>query len=150
MNGRSIFRALAVVLLLAVLAGIGVSVYNAGLAAGFNHAVQQAIQNGQPVPVIPYGYGPYGHGGIGFLGIFLFIIGIFLVFGLIRAAFGMGRGGRGGWGKWGHYPGGPRGPGGPGGSYGGGDRISEWHRELHRREEAGESDTGQGRPTPGA
>jgi hypothetical protein len=135
-------RFVAFVLLVVVLGAVGVAVYDAGVAAGVNQAVQQAVQTGQPVPVVPYGYGPYWHGGLGFFGIFFWIIGIFLIFGLIRAAFGFGRWGRGGprgMGKWGHGP----------GSYGWGshgEAISDWHRELHRREESGEADPN--RPNP--
>lgn len=65
MSGRFIVRFVAVVVLLAVMAGIDVLVYNAGSAAGLNQAVQQAVQTGQPVPVVPYSYGAYWHGGIG-------------------------------------------------------------------------------------
>ncbi len=146
MDRRSIFRPVAFVLLLVVLGAVGVSVYNAGVDAGFNVAVQQAVQNGQPVPVVPYGYGPYWHGGIGFFGIFFWIIGFFLIIGLIRAAFGFGRGGRGGWGKSGHGPGSYSGWG-----YGGrGEAIADMHRELHRREEPGETDKAAGPPTSGS
>ena len=56
------------------------------------------------------------------------LVFIFILFGLIRAAFGWGRGwGRGGWG-----PGGPGGPGHRPG-YGAWDvRVGEVHDELHR------------------
>jgi hypothetical protein len=70
-----------------------------------------------------YGWGaPYGHGhiGFGFFGIIFWILGIFLVFALLRAAFG-GWGG-GGWG------------GGPGGRGGRQEMFEGWHREMHRRE----------------
>ena len=50
--------------------------------------------------------------------------GIFLVFALLRAAFGWGRGGRHG------------GPGGPGGWGGRRERMEELHRELHARDAA--------------
>jgi hypothetical protein len=139
------FRVAAFVLLLVVLAGLGVGIYNAGLAAGVNQAVQSAVQEGQPVAVTPYAYGPYWHGGwgFGFFGIFFLIFGIFLIIGLLRAAFGWGRGGRAGWSRSGY---------GPGGWYGS-DRVSEWHRELHRREAEGEQgtsvpgDAGEGGPS---
>ena len=147
MNGRFFFRSVAFVLLIIVLAAVGVSVYNAGVAEGVNQAVQQAVQNGQPVPVVPYPYGPYWHGGgIGFFGILFWIIGFFLIIGLIRAAFGFGRWGHRGWNKPGDGP----------SSYSGwgygrrGEAVADWHRELHRREESGETDTGSGRPTTGS
>ena len=117
------FRALAVLALVAVVVAIGVGVYNAGLTAGI---AQQgaAIASGQPTVVYPGPY--YGHWGwgpgFGFFGIFFWILGIFLIFGLIRAAFG--------WGRWrgdhhGRY-GGPR------------DYLEDWHRRAH--------DAGSGTP----
>ena len=138
-NGRSVFRAVALVVLLVVLAGVGVSLYNAGVSAGISQQLQQVVQDGQTVTVAPYPYGPYWHGGWGFgfggfFGILFFIIGLFLIFGLIRAAFGWGRGGRGGPGGWGkHYAYGR-------GGWNSGDRVADWHRELHRREESGDAD----------
>lgn len=141
MNGPLVVRAVAIVVLVAIAAGLGVAAYNVGVNVGLN----LAVESGQPVPVVPYAYGPYGHGGFGFFGIIFWILGFFLVIGLIRAAFGMGRGGRGGWGRWG----GPMGPGGPGG-FGGSDRVAEWHRELHRREESASSDAGGTRNAPTA
>jgi hypothetical protein len=113
-----------------VIGGLGVLAYNSGLAAGIAQSTQVVVQDGQPVTVVPYPYGPGWHGGFGFFGFIFWILGFFLIIGLLRAIFGWGRGGRG-WGpggpaKYGYY-----GYGGPGG-----DRVSEWHRELHRREEA--------------
>jgi hypothetical protein len=149
MDGRSIFRPVAFVLLLVVLGAVGVSVYNAGVDAGINVAVQQAVQTGQPVPVTPYGYGPYWHGGIGFFGIFFWIIGFFLIMGLIRAVLGFGRGGRGGWGH--GWDKSARGPGNSGWGYGGrGEAIADMHRELHRRDESGDKGTDPGRPATGS
>lgn len=127
MNGRGILRVLAVLLLVAVAIGIGTGVYNAGVTAGLDEAARTAVASGQPVPVA-YPYGAYWHGpwGFGFFGIIFWILGIFLVFGLLRAAFGWGRWGGRGPGGWGHG-----GPGGPGGRR---EMVEEWHRELHRRE----------------
>jgi len=117
-----------------------------GANAGFNVAVQQAAQGGQPVPMVPYAYGPYWHGGIGLFGIFFWIIGFFLLIGLIRAVLGFGRGGRRVLNRSGHGPGGY-----PGWGYGGrGEGIADWHRELHRREESGETDKAAGPPTSGS
>lgn len=122
------FRFLAFLLLIAVVIGIGAAVYNAGVTAGLDEAARIAASSGDPLPVPPYayGYGPYWHGpgGWGIFGFLFLIFGIFLVIGLVRAAFG--------WGRWG----GPRGPGGWGGRH---DpdrhgRIEELHRELHRRD----------------
>jgi hypothetical protein len=57
--------------------------------------------------------------GFGFFGIFFWILGFFLIFALLRAAFGWGNGG-------------PRGPGGWSG--GRRERLEELHRELHRND----------------
>ena len=137
------FRVLGLVLLIAIAAGLAGVAYNVGVNAGFNVAVQQAVATGQQVPVVPYGYGPQWHGEIGFFGIFFWIIGFFLIIGLIRAVFGFGREGRGGWGGPGHGPAGYSGWG-----YGGrGEAIADFHRELHRREESGETDKAPAPPT---
>ena len=131
-NGGTIVRVFAALLLLAVVIGLGVATYNAGVSAGLAEAAQQPIASGDPTPVVPvygYGYGPYAHGpfGWGFFGIFFWILGFFLLFALLRAVFG--------WGRWGGRPRGPNG-------WGGGSRAEEWHRELHRRngEARGEGD----------
>ncbi len=150
MNGRFLTRALAFVLLLVVVGGLGVLAYNAGVSAGVSQQAQVVVQDGQPVTVVPYAPYPYWHGGFGFVGFIFWILGFFLIIGLLRAIFGWGRWGRGGWSRHGYYggPGGPGGPGaggpgGPGGAYGDRmDRVADWHRELHRRDEAGTTETG--------
>jgi len=128
----------ALVVLLVVLAGVGVSLYNAGVSAGVSQQLQQVVQDGQTVAVAPYPYAPYYHGGFGFgfgfFGIFFWIIGIFLIFGLIRAAFGWGRGGRAGPRGWGTGHGYGR------GGWSSGDRVADFHREMHRREQSGSSE----------
>lgn len=136
MGGRGIFRVLAVVLLVAVVAAIGVGVYNLGVDQGYREAAQLADganggagDGGVRDGVRGYdGYG--GHRGFGFpiFGLLFGILLIFLIFGLIRAAFGFGR-----WGgpphggpPWGY--GGPSGPGGWGGRR---DFLEDWHRRAH-------------------
>ena len=126
MFGRTIFGVLAAVAVIALVAVIGTSVYNAGISQGLAEAANAAAAAGDPAPVVVapygghYGYGP-GGGGFGFFGIFFWILGFFLIFGLLRAAFG--------WGRWGG--GGP----GRGGWESRQDRMSELHRELHRRDD---------------
>jgi hypothetical protein len=137
MYGRGFLRGLAVLLLVAVAAGLGTMVYNAGVNAGLDEAARLAAASGDPLQVpIGYGYGygglhAHGPGGFGFFGLIFGILGIFLLIGLVRAAFGGGR-----WGG--------RGPGSPGGSGGWGGRremVEEWHREMHERTEEGEQRT---------
>ena len=112
-------RVFATAVLIALLVVIGIGVYNAGVSAGLAET-GAALASGAPVVY----YGPYiGHpwgGGPGFFGIFFGILVIFLIFGLIRAAFGFGRWGRGDH-RWGDH----RGPGGRSGYF------DEWHRRAH-------------------
>jgi len=126
MFGRTIVGLLAAIAMVALVAVIGTSVYNAGVSEGLAEAARAAAASGGEAPVVyppyigeRYGWG-YG-GGPGFFGIFFAILGFFLIFGLLRAAFG--------WGRWGG--GGPPGRGG----WQREDRIAEMHRELHRRED---------------
>ena len=108
MDGRGLFRFLGVIVVVAILAGIGIGIYNAGFGEGVAEVARQATANGETVTVVPaqaygYGYGWHGWGG-GFFpfGIFFWILGVFLVLGLLRAAFGRGHrhGGPGGHGSW--------------------------------------------------
>ena len=123
MSGRA-FAGILLTLVI-VVGGIflGIGAYNAGVTQGL-------IESGQVTATGPYVGGPYiggwgyGYGpGFGFFGFLATLFFIFIVFALIRAAFGRGRG-------WG-------GPGGPGGwdRYGRGrweDRAREIHDEWHR------------------
>ena len=122
MFGRTIFGVLAAIAVVALVAVIGTSVYNAGISQGLAEAAAAAAASGDPAPVVvaPYGHYGYGHGGwgFGFFGIFFWILGLFLIFGLLRAAFG--------WGRWGG--GGP----GRGGWESRQDRMAALHRDLHR------------------
>ena len=105
-----------------ILAGIGVGIYDAGVQQGI---AQTAAVPAGTLPYAAYGYG--FHGGFGFLGLLFPIFFLFLIFGIARAAF---RGGRGGWGHGHGY--GKWGPGGP--WMGGSDRetwVADWHRRLH-------------------
>ena len=126
MFGRTILGVLAVIALVGLVAVIGTSVYNAGVSQGIAEAANAAAASGDPVVVYPpYVGGHYGYGnggwGFGFFGIFFWILGFFLIFGLLRAAFGWGRWGgyRGGYSKWGGHHDGPR------------DYLDQWHRERH-------------------
>jgi hypothetical protein len=142
MNGRTLARVLLVVILVAGAIGLGVTAYNAGVSAGLaangNVTINPAIP-GAAGPYIGYGYGygwGFGHGfGLfGFLGTLFFI---FILFALIRAAFGGGRG----WGRYGGYGrwGGPGRWGDPDHDHGERWRSDPWaarvrevHEELHR------------------
>jgi hypothetical protein len=131
MQGRTIARILLIVILVGAAIGIGATAYDAGVSSGLAQSGQVVVTPGAyPVgPYVGYGWG-HGFGFFGFLGMLLFL---FLIFGLIRAAFG----GRRGWG-------GPHdGRGGPGGR---GDwRGSAWEsraREIHDEWHRGQADGG--------
>ena len=107
-----------------------------GYQIGISQAVAMQLPAGA-APVAYYGY-PY-HFGFGFLGFLFPLFFLFLIFGLMRAAFGGGRGWKGG----------------PGYGYmgrGWGDgrqRIEELHRELHGEKPAsgGPTSSNYGGPT---
>lgn len=125
-------RVVAALVLVAVVAGVGTAVYNAGVTAGLAQTAAEAADaedSGAADHWSGAGEGPYARNPFGFgMGIMSLVLGtlfalllIVIIGGLARIAFGMGRGGPGG---------------GPGGGGWGGrrDRIEEWHRDLHRRE----------------
>jgi hypothetical protein len=118
-----IFRFIAALLLVGLVATVGVSIYNAGVSAGIATDVGNAIASGAPVPA-GYYHGPYvgqpwGHG-FGFGGFILGLLFLFLFFGLLRAVFG--------WGRWGHYR---RDGYGKGRHSGWHDYMGAWHEEQH-------------------
>ena len=127
MSGGSIFRVIAALALVGVLVMIGVGIYNAGVSAGLAETAVEVTSGAPAVYYGPYVGHPWGWGGFGFFGIIFWILGIFLIFGLIRAAFGWGRWGRGG--DWGRH----HGPGGYGGPR---EYMEDWHRKAH--EQSGE------------
>jgi hypothetical protein len=145
MSVRGIAGFLLGLLVVGILVGLGVGVYQAGIAQGIVDAGRYPA--GAGVPVAGYGYG--WHGGPGIFGILFGIFFLFLVFGLLRAAFFRGRGGPG----WGH-----RGYGygwGPGWSRGDGTadgpdawraerdrRMADLHRRLHEEADLGPSGPG--------
>jgi hypothetical protein len=115
-------RGMWIWILLLVLVGVGVGVlaYNAGLHEGLAESgrIDDDVR----------GFGP----GFGFpFGLIFFLLFLFGIFALFRAA--MWRGGPG----WGHGPSGPYGP------YGKGGHIEEWHRRLHEEEDRRQGSTGE-------
>ena len=146
MNGRAIVSFLFGLIVVGILVGIGVGIYDAGVAQGVVQAGH--VPEGAAVPVAGYGYG-YGWGfhGFGFLGLLFPILFLFLIFGLVRAAFWRGRGwgpgwgGRGYWGK-GYGPG-FGGPGSPEAWREERDRqIADLHRRLHEEEDTSRPSSG--------
>jgi hypothetical protein len=138
MSGGTFARVLAALVLIGVLVAIGVGVYNAGVSAGL--ATTVAAPSGAPVAYYPGPYAWHGWGwgpGWGFFGIFFWILGIFLIFGLLRAVFGWGRWGGRGYRDWNHRPNGYAGP---------ESRFEEWHRRMHQSGSSGSP----GSPGPGA
>ena len=115
-------RFIAFLVLLGLVAVAGVAVYNAGVTAGINSDIGQAIASGAPIPAGYYSGAYWGHpGGFGFGGFLIGLLFLFLFFGLVRAIFGFGR--------WGHH-------GGAGyskfGRHGGwNEYMGSWHEEQH-------------------
>ena len=117
MNGRTIFRVLLTLVLVAAIAATGFYVYNIGLAQGRMEGAQLSGQGPGAAPYPPYWYGPYFRPfgfGFGFIGLFFLV---FLIFFLARVLFW-----RPYWGRGRHF--------------GGWDRevpprLEEWHRKMH-------------------
>ena len=140
---RSIGSVLFGLLVVVILAGIGVGIYNAGLQQGIAQSVDLPAG---AVPYYAYGDGYRGFGG-GIFGLIIPILFLFLLFGLARAAFS---GRRHGWGHhgYGHGPG----KWGPGPWMGGQDRdqwIADWHRRLHEAEGVSPGGSAPGGPAGG-
>jgi hypothetical protein len=115
-------------IILAILGGIAVGVYNAGVSAGLAQA--GAVGAGAAAPYV-YGWGLNGLGwGFGFLGLLFPLLFLFLIFGLLRAVVG---GGRRGWGHHG-WDGGPTGWRAERERY-----MADLHRRLHEAEGASQS-----------
>ena len=154
MTGRGIFGFFMTLLFVGVLIAIGAGIYQAGVAQGVIDAGR--FPAGAPVPVA--GYDGYHGGGFGFLGLLFPLLFLFLIFGLVRAAFSRGRG----WGHHGYGRGYGYGPGWGGGwdkgegPTGGPEawreerdrRMSELHRRLHEQD-GGSSGAPRGSGAPG-
>jgi hypothetical protein len=129
---RGFFGFLFGLIVIGVIVSIGVGVYQAGIAQGIVDAGRYPAAAAVPVA----GYGWHGPGIFGILfGIFF----LFLIFGLIRAAFSRGRDYGPGWGHgYGWGPGWSKGPGSGGGPEGWREerdrRIADLHRRLHDEE----------------
>ena len=119
MNGRIILTVLLVLALVAVVAGIGISAYNAGVAQGMVDSGRVTVPAPGAAPY-PY-YGPFFYRPFGFgFGLFWCLIPLFFLF----LFFGLGRGlfWRRGWGWRGGYEHPDEGV--P-------PRFEEWHRQAH-------------------
>jgi hypothetical protein len=130
---RIVGAILATLLVVAMLAGIGVMAYNAGVAQGLVTS-GQVVAPETGAQAVPYArhflWAPFGFGwGFGILrALFGLFIGL-LVFGLIVRLL---VGGLFGWRRWGRFGGGP------GRWHEGGvpPMFEEWHRRAHGEEQA--------------
>lgn len=139
MNGRFWFRVLLAVILVAALVGLGVWVYNAGVAQGMLASGNIALPGGGTTPsngaapymFYPYFYHPWGFGfwpfGLCF-GVLFFLFILFAIRGLFFRGFH-----RRGWhgygpGRWGNGPGEQWKENVP-------PFVEEWHRKMHERPE---------------
>jgi hypothetical protein len=142
-----VFRVIAALLFLALIAAGGFFAYRAGVAEGISQApqvaeaIQQSAQNGQGLPVPPmYGYG-YGYGyhrhhfgffPFGILGALFFL---FLFFGFMRLLF-FGR-----MHHYGHHHG--HGPWGRHWENGVPPMFNEWHKRAHGEAGSEESESSE-------
>jgi hypothetical protein len=149
MNGRGIVTFLFGLIVVGILVGVGVGIYQAGVTQGIVDAGRIPAEGVVPVAGYGYGYGFHGFG-FGFLGLLFPLLFLFLIFGLVRAAFGRGRGWGGGWGgRYGYGPGWGKGFGpGAGGPEAWREererQISDLHRRLHDEEAKGTGSSDQG------
>jgi hypothetical protein len=165
---RNLFIGLLIVGAIVVGGGlVAQAAYQAGLNTAITTAAANAPAGTVVTPVAPGGYGyPYGYGygpgwgwghGFSIFGFLGTLLVIFIIVGLLRAAFWRGRGWGGGWGsgygKWG-------GPGGPGGPGRWGDpnhdprsrfhqTFEDWHREAHGESTGSTGSTGSTPPAGG-
>ncbi len=117
---RTFLKIVFIVAVAAVIIGAGIAIFNAGIAQGMAVSAQPPATDGAPAPAYPY-YAPYYRPWVwwGFPGFICFgFLGLFLLFGLWRMAFGPRHG-------WRH------GPWGMGGFNG--DQVPPRVEELHRR-----------------
>ncbi|HJS19238.1 MAG TPA: hypothetical protein VJ785_10845 [Anaerolineales bacterium] len=125
MNGNTGLRIIAVLVLVAAIAGIGFFAYQAGVAQGSPITIEAPSGETAPMPYPYYGWGmPYHHPfGFGF-GCFGFLILLFLFFLAFKAfRFAM-------WGPrwgWGHH----HGAWGRGWEDGAPPMFDEWHKRAH-------------------
>ena len=132
MAGRIFFRVLFALVLIAGVFGLGVYVYNSGVAQGLAAGGSLAVPEGSaPAYAAPYFYRPWGFG-FGFFAVVIPILfGIFLVSALARLLFfrSWHANGMHGWrGRW-HGAEGDQVP----------PMVAEWHRKLHEQPPAPES-----------
>ncbi len=140
---RAFLSFLFALLFVGVLAGIGTQVYQAGVAQGIVDAGR--FPAGGTVPVVG------GYQGFDVLSLFFPILFLFILFGLLRAAFSGGRGwGHGhehhGWSRdWDRSDAGDNGP----GSWREQRerRMAEMHRRLHESEGTDAGGAGSGAPS---
>ena len=119
MNGRWVAGVLLAILLIVGAVGLGVYVYNIGIAQGLatSGRLPGAPEGGAPYPYYgPFFYRPFGWG-FGFLGCLVPLFFFFLIFSFLRFAFWGGRWGwhRHYWGREGQVP----------------PPFEEWHRKAH-------------------
>ena len=121
MNGRIVVRIVLALLVVVALVGLGVTVYNAGVAQGLAASGKLVAPEGSvaPYPYYPPFYRPWGVG-LGCLGLIFPLLFALLILGALRGLFFAGGHHRWGWGgvhgEW------PRGV--P-------PKMEEWHRKLH-------------------
>ncbi|MCL4490094.1 MAG: hypothetical protein M1570_18475 [Chloroflexi bacterium] len=119
MNGRWILVTLLAIILIVAAVGLGVYVYNVGVAQGLAQSGKLSAPETGTLPYPYYGpffFRPFGFG-FGFLGFLFPLFFIFLIFALLRGIFLGGHWGRHRryWREDGEVP----------------PQFEEWHRKAH-------------------
>jgi hypothetical protein len=113
---------LVALLVIGAVAGVGVRIYDMGVARGLAESGRTPTppSGGPPPNYGPYPYyGPFYHGpfGFGFFGLLFPVLFLFLIFALVKGLF---------WRPWRWH-----GPGGHGSTRGVPPMFEEWHRRAH-------------------
>lgn len=126
MNYKNVWRVVAVLVLLAGIAGLGALAFNAGVERGYVMAAQTAGAEGTKeivpwmgMPYMGHFYRPH------FFNPFGFLFGLFLFFLVIGAARRLLWGGHRMHRPWMHHP----------GEHGAPPFFDEWHRQAHAKPE---------------
>jgi hypothetical protein len=126
MRGNIFLRILSAIILVALVVGAGVFVYNAGVAQGLATSGQAVASNGQGTPGPYYYYAPfYRPWGFGPFGLIFPLLFVFLIFLAVRGLFFRDWRRHGPWMRYGPY------------DYGRRDvppMAEEWHRKMHEEQ----------------
>lgn len=121
MNGRFVARVLVFFVLVVALVGLGIYVYQVGMAQGLAQADKVPAPSTVPIPT-PYGVGPYFYRpwgwGFGCFGLLIPLLILLVIFSVIRTVLWGGHLRRRGWMMEGNVP----------------PMFDEWHKKAHEKQ----------------